>query len=216
MSWALTLVLGSIALVDLHLLGLVERGRDTAALIRRLLPLTWAGFAVAAITGTTLVFANPQGYFANFFFRGKLLLLLLAGLNVLVFHRFVQPRAGPVGHRVSGGISLILWLAVVSFGPLDRLYDLAGSVPGGRGLFDIDQVGLQHLAVVDQRGLAKSAAMLAIAQRVYVHRNMIPWFQRLAGPPQARQIARAGQFDRPQPRLPGRPRRHRQTTKRAD
>jgi len=112
----LTLVLGSIALVDLHLLGLVERGRDTTALIRRLLPLTWTGFAVAAITGTTLVFANPQGYFTNFFFRGKLLLLVLAGLNVVVFHRFVQPRAGRLGHRVSGGISLALWLTIVSFG----------------------------------------------------------------------------------------------------
>jgi hypothetical protein len=112
----LTLVLGSIALVDLHLLGLVERGRDTAALIRRLLPLTWTGFAVAAITGTTMVFANPQGYFANVFFRGKLVLLLLAGVNVVVFHRFVQPRGGTLGHRVSGGISLALWLTIVSFG----------------------------------------------------------------------------------------------------
>ena len=81
---ALTLVFGSIALVDLHLLGLVERGRDTSALVRRLLPLTWSGFVLAVITGTTLVFANPKGYFTNFFFRGKIVVLALAGINVLV------------------------------------------------------------------------------------------------------------------------------------
>jgi hypothetical protein len=116
---ALTVVFGSIALVDLHLLGLVERDRDTDTLIRRLLPLTWIGFALAAVTGTTLVFANPQGYFANFFFRGKIVALALAGINVLVFHYFVQPRskrAGSLAPRLSGGISLVLWLTIVSFG----------------------------------------------------------------------------------------------------
>lgn len=116
---ALTLVFGSIALVDLHLLGLVERHRDTRALTRPLLPLTWAGFVVAAMTGTTLVFANPQGYFANFFFRGKIAALALAGINVLVFHFLVQPRgqgAGALAPRLSGGISLALWLTIVSFG----------------------------------------------------------------------------------------------------
>jgi len=115
----LTLVLGSIGLVDLHLLGVVECERDTAAFIRRLLPLTWTGFVVAALAGTTLVFANPQGYFDNLFFRGKILLLIVAGLNVAVFHRFVQPRtavSGAVAPRVSGAVSLALWLTIVSFG----------------------------------------------------------------------------------------------------
>ena len=116
---ALTLVFGSIALVDLHLLGLVERQRETNVLIRRLLPLTWGGFALAAVTGTTLIFANPSGYFANFFFRGKIVALALAGVNVLVFHYFVQPRntaPGALAPRLSGGISLLLWLTIVSFG----------------------------------------------------------------------------------------------------
>jgi hypothetical protein len=112
----LTLVLGSIGLVDLRLLGLVERDRDPDAFVRRLLPLTWTGFALALVTGTTMIFANPQGYFGNFFFRGKIVLLVLAGLNVLVFHRVIQPRAGTVLPRISGGISLALWLTIVSFG----------------------------------------------------------------------------------------------------
>lgn len=116
---ALTLVFGSIALVDLRLLGLVQKDRDVNVLLRTLLPLTWGGFALAAATGTTLIFANPIGYSENFFFKGKLVLLLLAGVNVAVFHWWVQPRAnGPqaLAPRISGGVSLALWLTIVSFG----------------------------------------------------------------------------------------------------
>jgi len=116
---ALTLVLGSIALVDLQLLGLVGRDRDTNVLIRALLPLTWSGFALAAITGTTMIFANPKGYFENFFFEAKIVLLLLAGVNVAVFHFLVHPRmttGGGLAPRISGGVSLVLWLTIVSFG----------------------------------------------------------------------------------------------------
>lgn len=115
---ALTTVLGSIGVVDLHLLGLAERGRATEPFIRSLLPLTWAGFTLAAITGSALIFANPQGYFANTFFLGKMVLLLVAGLNVLVFHHLVQPRAqgNTLAPRLSGGISLLLWLTIASFG----------------------------------------------------------------------------------------------------
>jgi hypothetical protein len=116
---ALTLVFGSIALVDLRLLGLIDRNGDANDMIRRLLPLTWAGFALAAITGTTLIFANPKGYFENFFFLGKIVALALAGVNMLVFHVFVQPRVnapGALAARLSGGISLALWLTIVSFG----------------------------------------------------------------------------------------------------
>ena len=116
---ALTLVLGSIALVDLRLLGLVGRDRDANVLIRALLPLTWSGFGLAVITGTTMIFANPKGYFENVFFQGKIVLLLLAGINVAVFHFVVHPRmtsAGGLATRVSGGISLALWLTIVSFG----------------------------------------------------------------------------------------------------
>ena len=116
---ALTLVLGSIALVDLRLLGLVGRDRDANVLIRALLPLTWSGFGLAVITGTTMIFANPKGYFENVFFQGKIVLLLLAGINVAVFHVFVQPRmrtADGLAPRVSGGIPLVLWLTIVSFG----------------------------------------------------------------------------------------------------
>ncbi|WP_353230534.1 DUF6644 family protein [Novosphingobium sp.] len=122
---ALTLVFGSIALVDLRLIGLAQRHRDADTLVRQLLPLTWGGFALAAISGTTMIFANPHGYFDNTFFRAKMVALVLAGLNVLLFHYVVQPRAhaadapkssNTLGQRLSGGISLLLWLTIITCG----------------------------------------------------------------------------------------------------
>lgn len=116
---ALTLVFGSIALVDLRLVGLAFAGRDPQVLLRQWLPFTWAGFAAAAITGAIMIFANPQGYFANFFFQAKLALLLLAGLNMALFHLVASPRLaipGAVAPRVSGIVSLAVWATIVVFG----------------------------------------------------------------------------------------------------
>jgi len=116
---ALTLVFGSIALVDLRLVGLVEPGRDPRQLLQQWLPFTWAGFALAAATGTTMIFANPSGYFTNFFFQGKLVLLLLAGINMIAFHFIASPRLavpGALAPRISGAVSLTLWTSIIVFG----------------------------------------------------------------------------------------------------
>jgi len=59
-------------------------------------------------------------------FLSKMGLILLAGLNMVVFHRFVQPRlrhaplgaAPPVAARASGLVSLALWIGVVALGRL--------------------------------------------------------------------------------------------------
>jgi hypothetical protein len=60
----------------------------------------------------------------NFFFRGKLVLLLLAGINVAVFHfigigdiaRWDAAGQTPVAAKAAATISLLVWIAVVAFG----------------------------------------------------------------------------------------------------
>lgn len=116
---AITLVFGSIAIVDLRLLGLASRERDPHDLIRSILPITWIAFALAAVTGVLLFVANPISYSANFYFLGKMILLLLAGLNMILFHLFAHrhlDRAGAILPKLSGGASLTLWVVVVAFG----------------------------------------------------------------------------------------------------
>jgi len=116
---ALTLVVGSIAVVDLRLLGLASRKRDASELIGSILPITWIAFGFAALTGLLLFAANPISYSANFFFLGKLGLLAVAGLNMVLFHVFAHRHLatqGALAPRLSGAASLTLWITVVTFG----------------------------------------------------------------------------------------------------
>lgn len=116
---AITLVVGSIAIVDLRLLGLASQKRDTSDLIASILPITWIAFAFAALTGLLLFAANPISYTANFYFLGKLVLLAVAGLNMALFHIFAHRHVavqGALGPKLSGGVSLLLWATIVAFG----------------------------------------------------------------------------------------------------
>ena len=119
---ATTFVFGMITIVDLRLIGLVPRDAKVSDLYRDVIPLTWAAFVVAAITGTLLFISQARAYSANIAFQMKLLVLLLIGLNMLVFHRFVyrgiakwdHGSAIPLSARLAGAISLVGWIAVVS------------------------------------------------------------------------------------------------------
>jgi hypothetical protein len=121
---AIALVVGSISIVDLRLLGIASPDRPAGRLTHDVLPCAWVAFAFAALTGGLLFSAKATAYAGNFFFRGKLVLLALAGLNMIVFHAFAgRDIAGwgaagkpPPTARIAGGVSLMLWIAVVAFG----------------------------------------------------------------------------------------------------
>ena len=121
---AIVLVIGTISIVDLRLLGIASLDRTVSRLMRDTLPFTWTAFIIAAISGTLLFASNAVNYSHNFFFRGKLLLLAIAGLNMVIFHivgtanirRWDSMRQTPSVAKVTGAISLLVWIAVVVFG----------------------------------------------------------------------------------------------------
>ena len=121
---ALTLVAGSIAIVDLRLLGLNWRDRGVAQITASVLPVTWTAFACAVSSGGLLFASNATVYAANRYFRVKMALLLLAGLNMAVYHLFARGKvqlwntAGltPLRARVAGALSLCLWVGVIAAG----------------------------------------------------------------------------------------------------
>lgn len=121
---ALTLVIGSIAVVDLRLIGLTSRDRGVAETTAAVLPITWIAFVCAAITGALLFSSNATLYAHNVFFQIKMALLATAGINVCAYHLFVSrgveawhsPALTPVRARVAGALSLCLWVAVVACG----------------------------------------------------------------------------------------------------
>ena len=111
---AITLVVGSIAIVDLRLMGLASRDRTIVRLASEVLPCTWAAFGVAAVTGALLFSSNAFTYAHNSYFQAKFAALLLAGANMSVFHLFVGHDGR--GARIAGAVSLLLWICVVAFG----------------------------------------------------------------------------------------------------
>jgi hypothetical protein len=121
---AITLVVGSITMVDLRLLDLNLRDRPAGELIDEILPWTWTSFAVAVCSGTLLFSSNATHYWGTVPFRAKMLLLVLAGVNMTVFHATTfrsievwgrRPRT-PRAAKIAGGVSLGLWIGVVTFG----------------------------------------------------------------------------------------------------
>jgi hypothetical protein len=120
---ALVLVVGSILMVDLRLLGIVNRERSVRSVTAERLPVTWSAFLVAAIAGSFLFSSKAVTYYDDLPFRLKVVCLLLAGINMAWFHALTSRRVAewdrgppPRAARIAGGISLILWVTIVGAG----------------------------------------------------------------------------------------------------
>jgi len=121
---ALVTVLGTIAIVDLRLIGVAGRQLAVTKLSKDTLPWTWGAFLIAAITGSLLFISKASSYMINPWFLGKLAMLALAGLNMMYFHmttwRAVEhwelDPTFPAAAKVAGWMSLVFWLAVVFCG----------------------------------------------------------------------------------------------------
>lgn len=119
----LALVFGSIAMVDLRLVGLTDRKFSISRLTEESLPWTWSAWVLAAITGTLLFMSKAVTYFGNFQFRMKFIFMALAAINMLIFHfgayrKVAQWDTGmpPPAARVAGALSIAFWGAVIFFG----------------------------------------------------------------------------------------------------
>ena len=118
----LCLLMGSLAVIDLRLLGFA-RGMSIQA-IHQFLPWTWIGFAINLTTGILFIFSDPSFYFVNGAFRIKVVLILLAGANALWFQlrvnrdldRWPETADAPPQVKAMATASLALWVAVILFG----------------------------------------------------------------------------------------------------
>jgi hypothetical protein len=121
---AITLVVGSISVVDLRLLGVASKRRPISEVTRQVLPLTWCAFAVAVTTGALLFSAHAVKYSHNIFFLSKMALLVSAGFNMIIFHVITArgmatwdtARRPPTPVVLAGAMSLALWAAVIVCG----------------------------------------------------------------------------------------------------
>ncbi|PYT74874.1 MAG: hypothetical protein DMG39_01635 [Acidobacteria bacterium] len=117
-------LVGTVGVLDLRLLGWLMRRERVSELASRLLPWAWAGFALQVITGALLFSSEAVKVYGNPAFRLKMLLILLTGVHALVFHWIVNRDVAswddsavlPVKAKVSGLVSILLWVGIVAAG----------------------------------------------------------------------------------------------------
>ena len=95
----LTLFLGFAVLLDLRLLGVCMRRRKVSEVLAQLNPFLFVGFAIMVASGLLLFTGDPPAFWGTIFFKVKMIFLVLAGLNVLIFN-------ATIGRSVANGIWL--------------------------------------------------------------------------------------------------------------
>ena len=120
----IALLVGTIAILDLRMLGVVLRHISVTRIARAILPITWAGFTVMFLSGFLLFWSEAAKNYTNPAFRVKIVLLLLVGLNPLIFHTTIYRRvedwdelaSSPRRAKVAAVASLALWSAIIIAG----------------------------------------------------------------------------------------------------
>jgi hypothetical protein len=120
----LTMVFGTILIVDLRLLGIASTRRPFSRIASDVMKWTWAFFALTVATGLLMFITNAAVYYHNFYFRSKMAFLALAGMNMLVFEftaarsvdRWDKEAAAPLAGRTVAAVSLVLWISIIFLG----------------------------------------------------------------------------------------------------
>jgi hypothetical protein len=122
----LSLVFGTIAIIDLRLLGIASTQRSFQRMASDILKWTWGAFALTALTGSLMFITNASVYYHNLFFRMKMLLLALTGINMLFFeltagrtiHGWDQAPSAPRAGKAVAALSLAMWIGIICMGRL--------------------------------------------------------------------------------------------------
>lgn len=123
---AIVLLAGTIAIVDLRLVGLALPEVPISGLSRQLLPLTWLGAVAMVVTGLLLFLPQASKIYTNPALQAKLVLLVLAAVNAFAWHRVLLRHGAawdtlarpPWRARLAGVTSLVLWIGIIVAGRL--------------------------------------------------------------------------------------------------
>jgi len=118
------LMLGFLLMVDLRLIGVAGVSLSISQLARDLLPWAASMFVLALLSGVLMFITRAANHVDNAAFQWKMLLLLLAGVNMLIYHGRLnrwpaarqQGRPPSRGVRLAGALSLLLWVGVMLAG----------------------------------------------------------------------------------------------------
>jgi hypothetical protein len=119
-----TFIVGSILMVDLRLLNLAGTKYPVTRIIREVIPWTYAGSTVSVVTGIGMFMTRASRYAEIPWFQVKMALLVLAALNMAVFHLLSARSIGKwdtatsttTAAKFAGASSLLLWIGIMLSG----------------------------------------------------------------------------------------------------
>ena len=122
--FGIILLVGGTSILDLRLMGVTFQEEPVSKLAKRFLPWAWAGFIIQVVTGLLMFASEATKMYDNIGFQIKMLLILAAGLNALVFHflayqsvgKWENDRVAPLSARIAGLFSILLWFGIVAAG----------------------------------------------------------------------------------------------------
>lgn len=115
---------GVVAIGNLRVLGKALQSVPVSTVLRQFRPWKWTGFAILLITGALLTLSDPMEYYTNIMYWISLAVLLLTGVNALIFYRgpyrtvadWDNDSVTPPSARGWAIRSLILWISLVFIG----------------------------------------------------------------------------------------------------
>ena len=123
---SLAFSVGLVIWFDLRLAGLILRDQPVSAVFRPIRPFMLSGFSVMFVTGVALFWALALRCYSSPFFWIKMAMLLLAGINISIYHLTIDRRQTewdtmlipPIQARIAGLVSLTLWVGIIAAGRL--------------------------------------------------------------------------------------------------
>jgi len=121
----LTMLAGTVLMVDMAMLGLGIRRHPTARIARELAPWTTAGLVVLLMSGPLILSSETRKCYDSSFFWAKMAVLFAAIVFHFTVHRKValaEPPAGRLRAGLVASLSLGLWIGVALAGKMIGIY----------------------------------------------------------------------------------------------
>jgi hypothetical protein len=121
---AIALFGGMLVMTDLRLLGWAMRRRTVSDILEQFRVWKRAGFALVALSGLLLAWAEPLKLYRSLSFWVKMALLVSVGVHALVFRKGVYEDAKALDAgltpraKLAAALSLILWAGLIVTGRL--------------------------------------------------------------------------------------------------
>jgi hypothetical protein len=118
--YSMFVLVGSMAIVDLGVLGVIGTGDKAPSMAKRIFPWVWTALTVNLVSGFIMFAGDATAYVSAWTFRLKVLVVLLAILfNVLLLRNIStwdQTPTVPTTAKILALISLLFWVGAILMG----------------------------------------------------------------------------------------------------